>query len=115
MKFYLPIRFGLPVSEFALCVDDEMGISGSSAISRGISNQSKTKRGLSHYSRISPKFWISKYKPFSPHTVRDTNILEPFLIKRFTSFVINTVNTTLNTLEFILFEVLDSKRKGSKN
>jgi len=102
-----PYVYGLPVREFAVCVDDEMGIAGSSAIARGLVGLSKTKRGLTHYTKLSPKYWLNFYRPSSlelthPSTTAQSSI--PWIIiKRFVEFI----NVIANTLEFFVFELRD--------
>jgi hypothetical protein len=114
-SFFLPIKYALPRSEFALCVDDEMGIPGSSAISRGISNSPLTKRGTNHYSMLSPKFWISKFRSESNQHSFKSNKLFHFLVKKPLSFFINFSNMLSNTALFLIFDLIDFKRRGEEN
>lgn len=113
--FFLPIKFALPVIELALCVDDEMGIVGSSAISRGLSNLPLTKRGENHYSKISPKYWVSKArsKSVDDSFAPDTSSL--VLFKRPISLFLNFANIASNTLLFFIFEFIDLRKEGAKN
>ncbi len=115
LSFYLPVKYALPVSEFALCVDDEMGIPGSSAISRGISALQKTKRGITHYSKLSPKYWISYFRTESVDLEYSNHNSTLPIIRKIFSKVVNMVNVLTNTVEFILFEIIDSLRKEFKN
>ena len=110
MKFYLPIMFGLPVSEFALCVDDEMGIAGSSAISRGLSNLPLTQRGVNHYSKLSPRFWLSKYRVQSFPKTSKFSTASSSNVKVQLSKLLNFFNVIPNTFEFLVFELVDKWR-----
>lgn len=114
-KFYLPIMYAIPTHEFGLCVDDDMGILGSSGISRGVSNSPRTNRGISHYSKLSPKFWISKIRTINPNFSPKNENSQKSTFKSVFSFILNIVNIFTNTLEFIFFEIIDSTRKGFKN
>ena len=113
--FYLPIMYALPNLEFALCVDDDMGILGSSGISRGVSNLPRTKRGITHYSKLSPKFWISKIRTVNPNFAINEQNLPKSSIESVLRGILNIVNILTNTLEFVVFEIIDSIRKGLKN
>ena len=113
--FYLPMKYALPVAELALCVDDEMGITGSSAISRGLSNLPLTNRGINHYSKISPKYWVSKIRSTALGDSFDSDASFLVICKKPISFLLNTTNVISNTLMFLIFEVIDLKRDGAKN
>jgi hypothetical protein len=110
LSFYLPLKFALPVAQFALCVDDEMGIAGSSAISRALSNLPLTPRGTNHYSKFSPRHWLAKYRvqPSSKTTriSRSSNLNMKVQLSKLLSFI----NVIPNTFEFLLFEFVDKWR-----
>jgi hypothetical protein len=113
-----PYVYGLPVHEFAVCVDDEMGIAGSSAIERGLVKLPKTKRGVTHYSKFSPKFWISNVRPIEIKTKLSTSKVRHSVPRTIIRDLVEIVNITANTIEFFLFEVRDSfigLRKENKN
>jgi hypothetical protein len=110
LSFYLPLKFALPISEFALCVDDEMGITGTSAVSRGLSNLPLTKRGMNHYSKFSPRFWWSIFRTNSTFSTNNHRISHSSFIKLQLSRTIDFANVASNTLEFLLFEVIDKTR-----
>jgi hypothetical protein len=114
-SFYLPVKYALPIAQFALCVDDEMGIAGSSAISRGLSNLQRTKRGTTHYSKLSPKHWISRFRTVSVEIESSNQYLILSLKRKLLGNVIRIINVFINTLEFIIFEAADSIRKVFKN
>ena len=52
-SWYLPLTFGLPLSEFGICVDDDNTVPGSSAISRGLYSGVRPARGETHHSKNS--------------------------------------------------------------
>lgn len=114
-KFYAPIVYALPKTEFALCVDDDMGILGYSGIARGVSNVKRTKRGITHYSKLSPKFWLSKIGSVNPNLNPIDQNLPESSIERVLRGILNVTNIFTNTLEFVVFEVIDLVRKGLKN
>lgn len=107
LHFYLPIKFALPEKEFALCVDDEMGILGSSAIARGISHLPKTKRGVTHYSKFSPKYWVTKYRNAPLDLTSSNQNSRAALTKKTLKNMLSGLNIFTNTLEFLVFEIRD--------
>jgi hypothetical protein len=48
--WYLPMTFGVPLSEFGICVDDDNTVVGSSAIARGLYSGVRPTRGETHHS-----------------------------------------------------------------
>jgi hypothetical protein len=110
LNFYLPLKFALPVSQFALCVDDENGIAGSSAISRGLSNLPLTPRGTNHYSKFSPRFWLAKNQLQLLSKTARFSTTSTFNIKGQFSKLLSFINIIPNTFEFLLFEFVDKWR-----
>ncbi len=51
--WYLPISYGIVSNEIIICIDDDNGVKGSSAISLGLYEGQVTTRGLSHHSKNS--------------------------------------------------------------
>jgi len=47
--WYLPLIFAVPTLEFGMCIDDDHGFPGSSAISRGLLHFDRPKRGETHF------------------------------------------------------------------
>lgn len=116
LRFYLPIKFALPEKEFALCVDDEMGILGSSAIARGISHLPTTKRGVTHYSKFSPKYWVTKFRNAPLDFAASNQNSRATFMKKTLKNTLSAVNIFTNTLEFFVFEIRDmlafKRKKG---
>jgi hypothetical protein len=110
LSFYLPLKFALPVSQFALCVDDEMGIAGSSAISRGLSNLPLTHRGINHYSKLSPRFWLAKFRSQSFSKMNRISNTSTSNVNALLSKLLTFFNVISNTIEFLMFEFLDNWR-----
>lgn len=51
--WYLPIIYGVASNEIIMCIDDDNGVTGSSAISLGLYEGPVTTRGLSHHAKNS--------------------------------------------------------------
>lgn len=52
--WYLPISYGVTSNEIIMCIDDDNGVTGSSAISLGLYEGPTTTRGQSHHAKNSP-------------------------------------------------------------
>ena len=104
--WFLPVNFGISLSEIGISLDDENGVDGYSAISRGLYSGNKSEWAKDHDERIS-SIYLARQLKAKVFPRIDLSQLSPFLRK----FIINVVywpSYFSYSIKAGLFTLLDS-------
>lgn len=96
--WFLPFRLGLPLRELGICLDDDHGIPGYSAIARGLYVGNAERRGANHHSRRSLRAVVGGF--FSRRSTR---------MPRAISKAITFLDTLLYSLRGLVMAYIDRK------